>query len=110
METIHVDFDELTTMASEQFGSGPELQLMTPGTISSGLAQNLSPSTPYPPSVVSRAPPAAADALIPADTTGTPSSTSVDQDAPSASTLLTIEDSLESVLHQDVEGKEPQNA
>ncbi|GJY20136.1 hypothetical protein Tco_0392702 [Tanacetum coccineum] len=44
METIHVEFDELTAMASEQFGSGPELQLMTPGTISSGLLQN-SPST-----------------------------------------------------------------
>nr|GEW02423.1 copia protein [Tanacetum cinerariifolium] len=30
IETIHVEFDKLTTMASEQFGSGPELQLMTP--------------------------------------------------------------------------------
>ncbi|GJW66995.1 hypothetical protein Tco_0121419 [Tanacetum coccineum] len=38
---------ELHLMASEQFGSGPKLQLMTPGTISSGLAQNPSPSTPY---------------------------------------------------------------
>ncbi|GJY43238.1 retrovirus-related pol polyprotein from transposon TNT 1-94 [Tanacetum coccineum] len=35
METIHVEFDELTAMAFEQFGSGPELQLMTPGIISS---------------------------------------------------------------------------
>ncbi|GKC74556.1 retrovirus-related pol polyprotein from transposon TNT 1-94 [Tanacetum coccineum] len=35
METIHVEFDELTEMASEQFGSGPMLQLMTPRTISS---------------------------------------------------------------------------
>ncbi|GJT92899.1 retrovirus-related pol polyprotein from transposon TNT 1-94 [Tanacetum coccineum] len=33
METIQVEFDELTAMASIQFGSGPELQLMTPGTI-----------------------------------------------------------------------------
>ncbi|GJV85663.1 retrovirus-related pol polyprotein from transposon TNT 1-94 [Tanacetum coccineum] len=35
METIHVEFDELTAMAFEQFGSGPGLQLMTPETISS---------------------------------------------------------------------------
>nr|GEY18965.1 integrase, catalytic region, zinc finger, CCHC-type, peptidase aspartic, catalytic [Tanacetum cinerariifolium] len=32
METIHVTFDELTTMASEQFSSGPGLQFMTPAT------------------------------------------------------------------------------
>ncbi|GJW60032.1 retrovirus-related pol polyprotein from transposon TNT 1-94 [Tanacetum coccineum] len=34
IETIHIDFDELTTMAFEQFSSGPEPQLLTPGTIS----------------------------------------------------------------------------
>ncbi|GJW13645.1 hypothetical protein Tco_0017778 [Tanacetum coccineum] len=43
METIHVMFDELTTMASEQFSSGPEPQLMTPATSSSGLVPNLVP-------------------------------------------------------------------
>ncbi|GKE46891.1 retrovirus-related pol polyprotein from transposon TNT 1-94 [Tanacetum coccineum] len=32
METIHVTFNELTSMASEQFGSGPGLQSMTPAT------------------------------------------------------------------------------
>nr|GFA47747.1 retrotransposon protein, putative, unclassified [Tanacetum cinerariifolium] len=37
VETIHVDFDELTAMASEQRSSGPALNQMTPGTISSGL-------------------------------------------------------------------------
>nr|GFC55657.1 uncharacterized mitochondrial protein AtMg00810-like [Tanacetum cinerariifolium] len=37
VETIHVDFDELTAMASEQSSSGPALHDMTPGTISSGL-------------------------------------------------------------------------
>ncbi|GJV42913.1 retrovirus-related pol polyprotein from transposon TNT 1-94 [Tanacetum coccineum] len=37
METIYVEFDELIAMASEQFGSGPELQLMTPGTGSSNV-------------------------------------------------------------------------
>ncbi|GKA69062.1 retrovirus-related pol polyprotein from transposon TNT 1-94 [Tanacetum coccineum] len=36
-ETIHVTFDELTSMASEQFSSGPELHYMTPVTSSTGL-------------------------------------------------------------------------
>ncbi|GKE02968.1 retrovirus-related pol polyprotein from transposon TNT 1-94, partial [Tanacetum coccineum] len=40
IETIHVTFDELTTMASEQFSSGPRLQCMTPATSSSGLVPN----------------------------------------------------------------------
>nr|GEV21627.1 hypothetical protein [Tanacetum cinerariifolium] len=44
------------------------------------------------------------------DTTGTPSSTSVDQNAPSASTLLTLEDLQVPVLHHDVERQEPPNA
>ncbi|GKA86424.1 retrovirus-related pol polyprotein from transposon TNT 1-94, partial [Tanacetum coccineum] len=85
------------------------------------LAQNPSPSTPYvpptnkywdilfqpmfdeyfqPPSVVSRAPPAAV-APISVDTTGTPSSTSVDQDAPIASTSLNPEDSQEPVKRDE---------
>ncbi|GKB54876.1 retrovirus-related pol polyprotein from transposon TNT 1-94 [Tanacetum coccineum] len=49
IETIHVDFDELTAMASEQFSSGPGPKLLTPGTISSGLVQNIPSSTPYVP-------------------------------------------------------------
>nr|GEX30753.1 hypothetical protein [Tanacetum cinerariifolium] len=40
IETIHVTFDELTAMASEQFSSGPGLQCMTPTTSSSGLVPN----------------------------------------------------------------------
>ncbi|GKC71698.1 retrovirus-related pol polyprotein from transposon TNT 1-94 [Tanacetum coccineum] len=47
IETIRIDFDELIAMASEQFSSGPEPQLLTPGYISSGLVQNPSSSTPY---------------------------------------------------------------
>ncbi|GKC90031.1 retrovirus-related pol polyprotein from transposon TNT 1-94 [Tanacetum coccineum] len=43
METIHVTFDELTAMASEQFGSGHGLQLMTPATSSPGLVPNTIP-------------------------------------------------------------------
>nr|GEZ85498.1 retrovirus-related Pol polyprotein from transposon TNT 1-94 [Tanacetum cinerariifolium] len=41
METFNVKFDELTAMASEQFGSGLELQLITTETISLGIIQNL---------------------------------------------------------------------
>nr|GEY84291.1 hypothetical protein [Tanacetum cinerariifolium] len=47
VETIHVDFDELTALASEQSSSGPALNDMTPGTISSGLVQTSSSSTSY---------------------------------------------------------------
>ncbi|GKA17704.1 integrase, catalytic region, zinc finger, CCHC-type containing protein [Tanacetum coccineum] len=36
-ETIHVTFNELTAMASEQFSSGPKLQYMTPATSCTGL-------------------------------------------------------------------------
>nr|GFC82274.1 putative ribonuclease H-like domain-containing protein [Tanacetum cinerariifolium] len=49
VETIHVDFDELTAMASEHSSSGTALQEMIPGTISSGLVQKSSSSTSYVP-------------------------------------------------------------
>nr|GEY01926.1 hypothetical protein [Tanacetum cinerariifolium] len=49
VETIHVDFDELTAMASEQSSSGPTLNEMTPATISSGLVLKPSSSRPYVP-------------------------------------------------------------
>nr|GFB46050.1 retrovirus-related Pol polyprotein from transposon TNT 1-94 [Tanacetum cinerariifolium] len=45
----HVDFDELTVMASEHRSSGPALNEMTPRTISSGLVPTSSPSTSYVP-------------------------------------------------------------
>ncbi|GJY13133.1 retrovirus-related pol polyprotein from transposon TNT 1-94 [Tanacetum coccineum] len=98
IETIYVDFDELTTMASEEFSSGPVPQLLTPGTISSGLVPNLPSPTPYvpptkkdwdilfqpmfdeyfspPPSVASLIP--AVVAPVPTDSIGSPSSTPVD--------------------------------
>ncbi|GJT03369.1 retrovirus-related pol polyprotein from transposon TNT 1-94 [Tanacetum coccineum] len=41
METTHVEFDELTAMAFEQFSSRPKLQLMTPGSISSTNKERL---------------------------------------------------------------------
>ncbi|GJT43081.1 retrovirus-related pol polyprotein from transposon TNT 1-94 [Tanacetum coccineum] len=110
IETIHVDFDELTVMASEHSSLGPALHEMTFVTISSGLVPNPPPSTPFvppsktdwdilfqplfdellnPPSSVDRptpeviAPIAKVVALEPAASIGLPSSTTVDQDAPS---------------------------
>ncbi|GJX08569.1 retrovirus-related pol polyprotein from transposon TNT 1-94, partial [Tanacetum coccineum] len=47
IETIHVDFDELTAMASELSSLGPALHEMTPATISLGLVPP--PSTPFVP-------------------------------------------------------------
>ncbi|GKC32755.1 retrovirus-related pol polyprotein from transposon TNT 1-94 [Tanacetum coccineum] len=73
IETIHVKFDELAAMASEQFSSGPAPQLMTLGYISSGLYFNPTPC------VVSPMLPVAVP--LPADTTGTPSLIIIDQDA-----------------------------
>ncbi|GJS29919.1 retrovirus-related pol polyprotein from transposon TNT 1-94 [Tanacetum coccineum] len=103
IETIHVDFYELTAMASEQFSSGPGPKLLTPGIISSRLVQNIPSSTLY----VSPTkndweilfqpmfdeylnPPPCIDLQVPtvitlelAVLTSTPSSTTIDQDAPS---------------------------
>ncbi|GKE06228.1 retrovirus-related pol polyprotein from transposon TNT 1-94 [Tanacetum coccineum] len=62
-ETIHVTFDELTAMASEQFSLGPRLHYMTPGTSSTGLAAALRD-----------------EVLV-----DSPVSTSIDHDAPSTS-------------------------
>nr|GEZ23963.1 hypothetical protein [Tanacetum cinerariifolium] len=72
VETIHVDFDELTAMASEQSSSGPALNEMTPETI------------------------------IHSDSTGSPSLTTVDQDAPSLSKSHTTTEIRSSVIPQDV--------
>ncbi|GJR33282.1 retrovirus-related pol polyprotein from transposon TNT 1-94 [Tanacetum coccineum] len=47
IETIHVTFDELTEMDSKQFSSGPKPQIMTLGTLSSGLVPNPPSLTPY---------------------------------------------------------------
>nr|GEV05046.1 retrovirus-related Pol polyprotein from transposon TNT 1-94 [Tanacetum cinerariifolium] len=142
IKTIHVDFDELTAMASEQSSLGPALHEMTPTKISSGLVPKPTSSTPFlpplgpalhemtptticsrlvpkptsstpfvpssrndwdllfqtifdklltpPPSVDPPAPkviPPIADVIPPeqAESTGSPSSTTVDQDAPSLS-------------------------
>nr|GFB87411.1 hypothetical protein [Tanacetum cinerariifolium] len=116
-------------MASEQRSSGPALKEMTLGTISLGLVHTTSPSTSYvppsrtdwdllfqpmfdellnpPPSVVNQAPEAIAPIVevippVNADSTGSPSSTTVEQDAPSASNSPTPTETQSSVIPQDV--------
>ncbi|GJW89865.1 retrovirus-related pol polyprotein from transposon TNT 1-94 [Tanacetum coccineum] len=130
IETIHVDFDELTAMASEHSSLGPALHEMTPATISSGLVPNLPPSTPFvppsridwyilfqplfdelltpPPSVDHPAPEVIAPiaevvAPEPAASTGSPSSTTVDQDAPSPSNSQTTPETQSHIIPNDVE-------
>nr|GFC65130.1 putative Gag-Pol polyprotein [Tanacetum cinerariifolium] len=115
--------------ASEQSSSGPALNEMTPGTISSGLVQKASSSTSYvppsrndwdllfqllfdellnpPPSVDNQAaeviaPIAEVIPQVDDDSTGSPSSTTVDQDAPSPSKSLTPAEIQSSVILQDV--------
>nr|GEU87993.1 hypothetical protein [Tanacetum cinerariifolium] len=117
VETIHVDFDELTAMASKQISPGPALNEMTPATISSGLVQKPSSLTPYvppsrndwdllfqsmfdellnpSPSVDPEAPEVIApiaDVILPVqvESTDSPSSTTVDQYAPSLNAFLTL--------------------
>nr|GEV20824.1 putative ribonuclease H-like domain-containing protein [Tanacetum cinerariifolium] len=83
IETIHVDFDELTAMAFEHSSLEPVLHKMTPATISSGLVPNPLPSTPVDlssPEVITLI--AKVVALDPAASIGSPSSTTVEQDAP----------------------------
>nr|GEY35857.1 hypothetical protein [Tanacetum cinerariifolium] len=46
IESVHVTFDEVTAIASEQFDSGPGLQVLTPATSSSGLVPNIIPQKP----------------------------------------------------------------
>nr|GFA72610.1 hypothetical protein [Tanacetum cinerariifolium] len=129
VETIHVDFAELTAMASEHRSSGPALNDMIPGTISFGFVQKSSSSTSYvppsrndwdllfqplfdellnpPPSVDNQAAEVLASIaeVIPQvddDSTGSPSSTTVDQDVPSPSKSPTPTETQSSAILQDV--------
>ncbi|GKC49024.1 putative ribonuclease H-like domain-containing protein, partial [Tanacetum coccineum] len=126
---VHVDFDELTAMASEHNSSGPALHEMTPATISSGLMPNPPPSILFvppsrtdwdillqplfdellnPQSSVDRLAPevialiAEVVASEPAATTGLPSSTTIDQDAPSPSNSQTTPETQSLVIPNDV--------
>ncbi|GJX13827.1 retrovirus-related pol polyprotein from transposon TNT 1-94 [Tanacetum coccineum] len=130
METIHVDFDELTAMASEHSSSGPALHEMSPETHSSGLVPNPPSSTTFVPPTRSdwdllfqpmfdeslnpsvnvdiHAPEVIApipEAVAPehAVSTGSSSSTTVDQDAPSPSNSHTTQDIQTPIISHDVE-------
>ncbi|GKB82807.1 integrase, catalytic region, zinc finger, CCHC-type containing protein [Tanacetum coccineum] len=123
-------FDELTSMASEHSSSGPALHEMTLATISSGLVPNPPPSTPFvPPSRTGwdllfqplfdellnpllsvDCPAPEVIALIaevvapePAASIGSPSSTTVDQDAPSPSNSQTTPETQSPVIPIDFE-------
>ncbi|GKB80206.1 retrovirus-related pol polyprotein from transposon TNT 1-94 [Tanacetum coccineum] len=106
METIHVQFDELSEpMAPVQLSTEPAPMFLMPGEISSGLVPNPIPVAPYvppmnkeleilfqpmfdeylePPRVERPVSPAPADP-VPINSAGTPSSTTIDQDVPSPS-------------------------
>nr|GEZ02945.1 hypothetical protein [Tanacetum cinerariifolium]GEZ02946.1 hypothetical protein [Tanacetum cinerariifolium] len=130
IETIHVDFDELTAMASKHSSSKPALHEMTPATIRSGLVLNHPPSTQFvphlrtewdllfkplfdellnpPPSVDFLAPKViapSAEVVAPEPTasTGSPSSTTVGKDAPSPSNSQTTPKTQTLVISNDVE-------
>ncbi|GJT55122.1 retrovirus-related pol polyprotein from transposon TNT 1-94 [Tanacetum coccineum] len=121
---------QMVNMASEHSSSGPAIHEMTPTTISSGLMPNPPPSTPFvPPSridwdllfqplfdvllthlpsvdrpspkVIALIPEVVA--LKPAASTGSPSSTTVDQDAPSPSNSQTTPETQSFVIPNDVE-------
>nr|GEU41901.1 retrotransposon protein, putative, unclassified [Tanacetum cinerariifolium] len=79
IETIHVDFDELTGIVSEQFSSGIGPQILTPEIISSRLP-SLSVDPPIPPVAIEE----------PGVSINTPSSTTVDQDAPSTKSFTSV--------------------
>ncbi|GJR84198.1 retrovirus-related pol polyprotein from transposon TNT 1-94, partial [Tanacetum coccineum] len=125
-----IDFDELTAMTSEQLGSGLRLHQMTLATISSGLMPNLPPSTPFvppsrtdwdilfqplfdeflnPPPCVDHPTPEVVALIIevvapvPAALTGSPSSTIVDQDAPSPSNSQTTPKTEPPIIPNDIE-------
>nr|GEU38743.1 retrovirus-related Pol polyprotein from transposon TNT 1-94 [Tanacetum cinerariifolium] len=130
IETIHGDFDELTAMASKHSSLGPAVHEMTPTIISSGFVPNLVLSTTFvppsrtdwdilfqplfdelltlPPSVDHPtleviAPIAEVVTPEPIASIGSPSSTTVDQDAPSPSHSQTTSKTQSPILPNDVE-------
>ncbi|GKE62734.1 retrovirus-related pol polyprotein from transposon TNT 1-94, partial [Tanacetum coccineum] len=121
---------QLTAMASKHSSLGPTLYEMTPATISSGLVPNPPTSTPFvppsrndwdllfqplfdellnPSSCVDRPAPevialiAKVVAPVPAVSTGSPSSTTVDQDVPSPSNSQTTPETQSPIIPNDVE-------
>ncbi|GKA89238.1 putative ribonuclease H-like domain-containing protein [Tanacetum coccineum] len=123
METIHVQFDELTEqMAHVQLSTGPAPTFMMPGQISLGVVSNLVPATPYvpptnkeleilfqpmfdeylePPRVERPVSPALAVPVL-VNSAVTPSCTTIDQDAPSPSHSPSSSALQSPCLNQDV--------
>nr|GEX24368.1 hypothetical protein [Tanacetum cinerariifolium] len=98
------DFDELTAMASKHSSLEPALHEMTPTTISLGLIPNPPPSTPvHLPAPKFIALIAKVVALKLVASTGSPSSTTVDQDAPSPSNSQTSPETQSHIISNDVE-------
>nr|GEX51646.1 integrase, catalytic region, zinc finger, CCHC-type, peptidase aspartic, catalytic [Tanacetum cinerariifolium] len=84
--------------------SGPALYEMIPATISSGLVPKPTSSTPVdPPAPTVIAPIVEVIALVPAESTSSPFSTTVDQDAPSPSKSQTTLKTQPPVIPNDVE-------
>ncbi|GJU22879.1 retrovirus-related pol polyprotein from transposon TNT 1-94 [Tanacetum coccineum] len=105
IETIHIDFEELNAMASEHSSSGPTLHEMTLDILFQPLFDELfnpPPSVDFPaPEVI--APIDEVVAPEPAVSTGSPSSTNVDQDAPSPSNSQTTPETQPPIISNDVE-------
>ncbi|GJW34498.1 retrovirus-related pol polyprotein from transposon TNT 1-94 [Tanacetum coccineum] len=123
MEAIHVTFDDLTAMASDQFSSGPRLQFLTLATSSSRLVPNPVLQQPFnppnrndwdrlfqpmfdeyfnpPSSVVSPVQVAATPRVV--DIVGSPSPTTIDLDAPSTSSSSTNQQQQSLIISQGVE-------
>nr|GEZ07554.1 retrovirus-related Pol polyprotein from transposon TNT 1-94 [Tanacetum cinerariifolium] len=91
VKTIHVDFDELTAMAYEQSSSGPALHEMTRN-------NHVDPPAPE---VIASINEVVAPEL--AESTGSPSSTTADQDVPSPSKSQTTPETQPPVITHDVE-------
>nr|GEZ85212.1 retrovirus-related Pol polyprotein from transposon TNT 1-94 [Tanacetum cinerariifolium] len=94
IETIHVDLDELTAIASEHSSLEPAFHEMTPATISLGFVSNPPSSTPF---------------VLPSRTDWdflfqpiSPSSTTVDQDTPSPNNSQTSPETQSPVIFNDV--------
>ncbi|GKB50196.1 integrase, catalytic region, zinc finger, CCHC-type containing protein [Tanacetum coccineum] len=99
-----INFDKLTAMAFEHSSLGPALHEMTPATISSRLVPNPPPLTSVDrptPKVIALI--AEVVAPKPATSTGSPSSTTVDKDAPSPSNSQTLLETQSPVIPNDVE-------
>nr|GEW54312.1 hypothetical protein [Tanacetum cinerariifolium] len=120
METIHMQFDEMTELlALVHISTGHEPILLMPGKISSGLLPDLVSTAPYVPPTnkdleilfqpmfdeyfepLSVEPPAPV-VQVPTVSARTPSSTTIDQDAPSTSYSLSSSIVLPPISHQGV--------